>query len=287
MDNFTSHYQVKLDFQQGTENPARLFYSFAEILNGLSSLDLLLAKSIDSDIDAKLILNDIKKGSILADLNSVFSVTRQKLNVEIGRTDTQEFLDRSRRAVLETAKKKTIGINELEELNKKIDEAASDSNLQDSFNYFSPDPLDLAQSINQISQATDKLHDNETYSVKDDSNKSITLDRTTGKIDMESIELALTHEVLENESEALYLIKKPDFLGDTQWEFKYGARNLKAKILHNEWLDEFHSGRVVVVPGDSLKVRIRHTAKYNKHGHLISEKIEITKIIDIKHNQTI
>jgi hypothetical protein len=49
-------------------------------------------------------------------------------------------------------------------------------------------------------------------------------------------------------------------------------------------LDEFHAGKVIVLPGDSLQVLVRQTSKYNRNGYLISEKLEVIEVKNIIHN---
>ncbi|MGO4821785.1 MULTISPECIES: hypothetical protein [unclassified Flavobacterium] len=51
-----------------------------------------------------------------------------------------------------------------------------------------------------------------------------------------------------------------------------------------KWLEDFHQGEVIVVPGDSLKVKIKQNFKYNKNGYLISEKTEIVEVLEIRKN---
>ena len=81
-----------------------------------------------------------------------------------------------------------------------------------------------------------------------------------------------------------YLIKKPDFLGESAWNFRHGTKSVTVKILHKEWLEKFHSGQVPVVPGDSLNVLVRQTSKYNRNGYLISDNLEIIEVINVIHN---
>ena len=106
----------------------------------------------------------------------------------------------------------------------------------------------------------------------------------TPLISLSEIETALTDRTTMNESDAIYLIKKPDFLGDSAWQFKHGKRTIMAKIFDEEWLSNFKSGNIVVKPGDSLQVRIKQICKYNRHGMLLSETLDIIYVINVIHN---
>ena len=169
-------------------------------------------------------------------------------------------------------------------LNEQLINLAKKNDLDKSFNYYEPDLVELSKGINKISLSTVDLKEKETY-LFTSKDQTIIIDNQSKQIDIEKLEDALTDKVIENTIELIYKIKKPDFLGDSQWEFKLGKLTPKAKILHLAWLAKFHSGEVVVIPGDALQVKVHQCFKYNKHGILISEKLEITEVLNVIHNR--
>jgi len=73
----------------------------------------------------------------------------------------------------------------------------------------------------------------------------------------ESLEAVLTARTIENHAELLLKIKKPDYLGDSQWELRHGSRNVPAQIEDAAWLHRFQTRQVNVRPGDAIRGRVR------------------------------
>ena len=67
----------------------------------------------------------------------------------------------------------------------------------------------------------------------------------------------------------LLKVKRPDFLGEAQWDFRHGSNLIKARITDMGWLDEFHARRVVVQPGDALDADVHVFARYTADGELV------------------
>lgn len=281
-----NEFEVKLEFDKNTENPSRLFRSFADIIDNIKNLDTVLAKTINTSVTTKLYLNDIEKGSLIGKLwNELIISDDEKLDDVSQENKISTFIDKSRSKTLEFIQDGKNSVNELEQLSTDIENIAKDEKLDSTFNYAKPDILELAKTINEITETTEKLTDNEKLIIKNSSNNFEELDNKCNKIDIEEVEKALTHEEINSETLVFYKIKRPDFLGDSQWEFKHGVKNIKVKILDEDWLEDFKNGKEIVVPGDSLKVKIKQNFKYNRNGYLISEKTEIIEVMAIIKNQ--
>ena len=282
-----SKYEIKLEFDPKTENPSRLFNSFAELIDSVSQLDTVLSKSVNTSISSKIYLDDIEKGSLIAKLWNELTISEDgKIDDLIDPQPAKEFLEEARSQSLGFLTDGKSTVEDLEQLSEKIKTIAQEKKIDKTFDYSDPNPIDLANSLNSINNSTNKLSDVEKFTFKSENGKGTSeISKGTPKIDIEAVETALTQEELTNESVLFYKIKKPDFLGDSQWDFKLGTRTVKVKILHEKWLDKFHKGEAVVVPGDSLKVKVRQTTKYNRNGYLISEKLEIIEVLDIRHKQ--
>ncbi|MBF0598427.1 hypothetical protein [Faecalibacter rhinopitheci] len=282
----TSKFEIKLEFDKNTENPSRLFRTFAEIIEDVRNLDNVLAKCINTSVSTKIFLNDIEKGSLIAKLWDELVINEDNKLDDLQEPEKiSNFIEKSRSKALEFLQDNKSSVDDLEKLSDDIEEIANEENLAETFNYGKPDILELAKSLNDISETTEKLTDNEKLIVKNSNDKSEELTNNVAKIDIEDVEKALTAEEYNNESIVFYKIKKPDFLGDSQWEFKHGNKSLKIKITDVNWLEKFKNGIEIVVPGDSLKVRISQNFKYNRNGYLISEKTEIIEVLGIIKNQ--
>jgi hypothetical protein len=158
--------------------------------------------------------------------------------------------------------------------------------LKETLNYNSPDIVEVSKCINNISSSTKELEKDETLNYKTN-NEEIVLHNNSELIDISEIEDHVTEETLSSESVVIYKVNKPDFLGETQWSFKHGTRNINAKITDKKWLEDFQQGIQIVTPGDSLKVKDKICCKYNKHGSLISQTHEIVEVIEIIKKQKV
>ncbi|MDM1467815.1 hypothetical protein HX030_12330 [Myroides odoratimimus] len=280
-------FEIKLEFNKDTEEPSRLFRSFADLIDSIKELDTTLAKTINSNISSKIYLDDIEKGSLIGKLwnHLVINENNKIDDNNIAEETISEFIEESRSKSIEFIESGKSEVIDLEKLAKNIDELAEEKGIKETFNYAEPNILDLAKNLNDINEAVSKLSDDERFIIKDSKNKTEEISKGTEKINLEDVEKALTTEEIKSQSIVFYKIKRPDFLGDSQWDFKHGNKSLKVKILHEEWLEDFKQGKVIVVPGDSLKVKIKQSFKYNKHGYLISEKTEIIEVLEIKRNK--
>jgi hypothetical protein len=57
-------------------------------------------------------------------------------------------------------------------------------------------------------------------------------------------------------------IKALHRVGHRMWDFKYNSRLILAKILQGSWLTDFQERKIDILPGDSLRAKIKTTVKY-------------------------
>lgn len=65
------------------------------------------------------------------------------------------------------------------------------------------------------------------------------------------------------------------------WQFAHGRNTISAPILDQEWLETFRERRVVLLPGDALRCRVRFTYLYDDRGILVGQRIEIEKVLEV------
>lgn len=282
-----NNFEIKLNFNRDTDNPSRLFYSFGAMIEGVRNLDLLLGETVDSDVESAIILDDIEKGSLIAKLKAKLIIGKDgKIDDTPENKQIEAYIDKSRAMTLGFLASRESSVDDLMNLQNSIVGIARDVDLEGTFNFTPPNLLSLAKSINTINDAAKKLNDGESYNFNSSLSNVCNLTSDTPLIDLKEVEDALTDTTTVNESEMIYLIKKPDFLGDSAWTFKHGTKSINAKILHEDWLKQFKSGQLIVLPGDSLKVKVKQICKYNRNGYLISEALEIIQVLNVIHNKT-
>lgn len=90
-------------------------------------------------------------------------------------------------------------------------------------------------------------------------------------------------EQLSNEANMILRVKKPDFLGDSMWDFVHAGRTFAAHMADAEWLELFRRGRVLLCPGDSLRVVIRSTLRYGFDNEVLGSHYDILKVEEVLH----
>lgn len=76
-------------------------------------------------------------------------------------------------------------------------------------------------------------------------------------------------------------VKKPDLIGDSQWDLYMGGRVVRAKILHREWLEKFHSRTVELRPGDMLDADFEITLLQTTAGEVVGYRYQVLKVYGV------
>lgn len=76
-------------------------------------------------------------------------------------------------------------------------------------------------------------------------------------------------------------VKKPDYLGESRWEFRHGTRPISAKIVHADWLKDFHNRKYDIRPGDSLRATVLTTVSYGYDKEVVAIHYDITEVKEI------
>jgi hypothetical protein len=80
----------------------------------------------------------------------------------------------------------------------------------------------------------------------------------------------------------IVIIKKPDFLGDSRWEFRHGSGSLPAKLLDPKWLIEFRTG-LVVIHRETRSAPWCAPRRYGYDGDVIDLQYEVIRVDDVIH----
>ncbi|MCF5908145.1 hypothetical protein K3H35_04880 [Aeromonas veronii] len=124
------------------------------------------------------------------------------------------------------------------------------------------DRYQYAKDIKILCKASELLADGETVDIRTPQDNNVTYLNTKVKFEKEVDELFGTDSVEVKKIETL-LVKKPVFLGDSQWDFKSVERNLSfsAPIEHKEWLERYQSCNMGHLdPGDALIAYVGYQA---------------------------
>lgn len=104
---------------------------------------------------------------------------------------------------------------------------------------------------------------------------------TRFSINQEEVEDILTADELVTETPAILQVKKPDYLGQSMWEFKERDHTIRAKIVHDEFIDSFQNRRTDVRPGDALKVLLRTAVRLTADGEEVARRYTILDVFEV------
>jgi hypothetical protein len=97
----------------------------------------------------------------------------------------------------------------------------------------------------------------------------------------EVVEDLVTKSTLPSEGEMILRIKKPDFLGESMWDFRHGNTPIQATIEDKDWLKTYQSRLIDIRPQDAIKALVRTIRKYDYKDELIVEHFTVVKIVNV------
>jgi len=73
-------------------------------------------------------------------------------------------------------------------------------------------------------------------------------------------------------------VKKPDYLGNSMWEFRLDDHPIEAKILDEAWLERFRRGHVPLRPGDALDADVRSELFRGFEGNVVVTRYFVQRV---------
>jgi hypothetical protein len=275
-------FYIEIDFQKGKGNPSRVFRAMSDLIDALQSTDQSLIKSIDAKLEPVLLLEDVQSGSVRAWLKqAIESIDDEGLKEGDWKKIVGAYLVRAKYLVVNFLDKKVDirGPQEIEGLERELNRLAEETDVKRFPAYEPVKREDLVRDIARINDALAPLNDDDKATLvageeKADFNLSL-------HIAPETIEELITAESIESVAEMILKVKKPDFLGTSQWEFRHDNRTLSAKILDEDWLGQFQNGDVLVKPGDAIRAQVVTEVKYGFDRDVVATHYSVTKVIQV------
>lgn len=276
-------FNLYINFEKSSSNPSRVFKTMSEMLDGFQVIDSHLLAPFNLKVEPILLLEDIQTGSLRTVVKNVLrGVDDEAINNLNWKKILGGFLLQGKHSLLKwiETRERIENRQDLEVLSKEIYQLAGQTQILHLPTY-SPIPLSIiANDISLISSALQHLGPND---YADYQAAGITSKFNNRFIfDAEFTEEILTQEVITNKSTVLIQVKKPDYLGESMWEFKHAEHLIKAKIEDAEWLKRFQLRKVEVLPGDSLRVILETSTHHGADGEEIVTYYKVLKILEIK-----
>lgn len=276
-------YCIEIKFEKGSKDPARVFRAMQEMIDTFQEFDKSLVKAIDSNIEPILILEDIESGSIKSWLSSILEAVDDDALKNIDwKPAVGKYLVKAKYIAVDFLNGKTLISNafEVTQLENKIHNLAQETDVKWLPIYEKIPTRRLLHSVERISSSLSHLQktDNASYLISETEKVNFNLEF---KLVPESIDDLVTKDKLVSKSEMILKVKKPDYLGESKWDFRHGGKSFPAKIVHREWLENFQNREVDIRPGDSIRAKVEIINKYDFDGELITTDYIILKVIEI------
>lgn len=274
--------EIRINFERGTGDPTRIFRTMTGLIEATQSLDSHLAVSVGSSVRTSLVLQDIEASSLKAKLRAVVnSLPDEALkNGEIKKVIGHYLLSAKHKVLDWCDERDEIrSRSEVVKLQSDIHALAESSDVKLLPAYAPVELPTLLSDITTIREAMSHL------SVNDDASFSSAngLSKFNPRLVVSGVVFRelVVRDVISARGERILKVKKPDYLGMSKWEFKYGGHAIEAKLLDQAWLSRFQSSQELVRPGDSLRVVLREEVAYGYDGEIVHTEYEILKVLGI------
>jgi len=274
---------LKIDFQKDSVRPSRVFRAMSEMIEGFQSLDRNLVQTFPIRVTPELLLEDIQVGSLKTRIKNVLTgIDDEAIKNLDWKKAVGGFLLQGKHAVIKWIehREQIESRQALEKLAHEIQQLAEGTQVLRLPIYTPPSLPLLIKDIAIISGAVNQLGPNDHASYEA---AGITSGFNNNfHVDAEFAEELLTDETITNKSEVLLQVKKPDYLGESMWEFVHAGHVIRAKISDHDWVVAFQFQKVEVRPGDSLRVILETTTHHGSDGHEIETYYQVVKVITVK-----
>ncbi|MGC1069494.1 hypothetical protein [Pantoea agglomerans] len=277
----TSKYSIKIDFDKTLmENPERVFEAMSFYVRGFNGLYEAFIKGFDEELIIESGLEETREGSLIADITHKITDKTKFLNIfriwdgifkglensisTIGQINTQEDI-------------KNFSANVYQNM------PANDDTICgcDASNY------EIAKSLKLIYEGTQKLSttDSTEFGINDkfcSVSKSFRFPK--------SVDELFDDKIIEFPSKDLLIIRRPDYVGNAQWDFlsvKRKSKPVSAKILDEAWLSKWRNHHVQFWPGDALLVDIVTKRIVKSTNGMVIFKDEIIKVLNVIHQENV
>lgn len=273
----------ELRFEYSKEKtPVAIFKEYTLMLTAFEKAEFEIAKSISSSIRYKSSLEAVETGSIITKIKSWIEDKETDLgNENLQKLNTQEYISNGIKTIVNNlAQDKNITKNTIERISSELNRLAEEFEINKIFSYAPVQQKNIIEVSKTIKEATSNLSDGEKVYLTEANGSNIELPK---KINIQVTEKDLDYKekTIENESEQILKIKKPDYIADSAWELKFGRIFKNIKIEDSVWINKFLNKEIKIYPGDSIRCKVLTIDEYDNFGTLINTKISITKVLEI------
>lgn len=273
--------EIKIDYLESNGSASRVFDIASELIRAFEDLDRVLITSIDSKISTQMILEDLEKSSVRIILSNLLKKINDDALKDLDwKKQVGVYLVKAKYAAIEFLDKDLKENPKIEDLTDTVRGLAQETDVRHMPDYPKINPYRIAQSMDRIQKVKEKFKEGEGLTITlGEEEYSVNLKSTW--LPSEHMEEVETEAELSNEINMILIIRKPDLLGHTKWQFRHGKKAFSAPIEDEVWIKEFHNGQHPITPGQALRVIVRYDYQYDKKGDLTESKETIIKVIGL------
>lgn len=275
-------FEIKIDFERGVGDPARVFRTMSGLIEAVQSLDNHLANSINVSITSRLILEDIESGSLKAKLKNVIeaipdeAIKKGDVKMLVG-----HYLYQAKHKIIDwcSDKDEIRDRGELKQLEGELLQLAENTDINHLPAYAPIKTEMLLSDITLIQDSLQYMSEKDIVMYQSPSGKSTFNPKLA--VSAGVVRDVLTREVIQSTGIRILKVKKPDYLGNSRWSFKYMGHSIEATIADSKWLARFHNRLEILQPGDAIKANVREIVSYGYDGEIVHTDHEILEVIEI------
>ena len=233
----SEHCVVVVEYDPQSPDPSRVFRSIALMIDALHSTDRDLLASVGVDAEPTFYLERVESGSVRAVLRTALLATHDDALKNLNwKPLIGQYLVRAKHKMLHwLGERDSIGSRaEVTQLqNELIADAPQVLPM-----LLAPIPAErLLFDLQRISEAARQLGPAD--AIQFQGSGEVSSVNTHFLLTSERIGQLLTSRVVSSESELVLLVKRPDYLGRSRWEFRRREHVIEARIDDLDWLDRF------------------------------------------------
>jgi Txe/YoeB family toxin of Txe-Axe toxin-antitoxin module len=283
MSKETKDFDFELDLIfYGQKNPVQAFGQIAKMYERLLSIDQQVLYNVLPSAKLEYELIDLEYSSIKSKVNQILKSIPDDILKDIanpGKLLGHLLVYIKKRLIKATETNEVQSIENLQkitsDINKEIKKLPSTTIIiLEINNYF------VLNAINELGIEGRKLKRDEYFEYKSKAGNARI--GNSSSVNMAKLLYELGGQTLEQQRIETLKVKSLDLLSDkASWKLIRQGKQIEVKILHKEWLDDYHNRKVIIQPNDYLKVDLKITYTTNNNTLKSIVNYEALKVIEV------
>ena len=266
----------------GQKNPVQAFGQIGKMYEKLLSIDQQILYNILPNAKVEYELIDLEYSSIKSKVNQILKSIPDDILKDIlnpAKLIGHLLVFVKKRLIKATETNEVQSVDSLQkvtnDINKEIKKLSSTTIIiLEINNYF------VLNAINELGIEGRKLKKLEYFEYKSKvGNAKI---GNGSSIDMAKLLFELGGKTLEQQRIETLKVKSLDLLSDkASWKLLRQGKQIEVKILHKEWLDDYHNRKIVIQPNDYLRIDLKIIYTTNSNTLKPVVNYEALKVIEV------